>query len=283
MHIKTIAFAVTGLMAASFASGATIFGVTNTNNLLQFDSATPGTIDSSLAVTGIGNERVLGIDFRPSTGALFAVTNGNNLYTINLNTGAATQVGSTFAIPLNGSAFGFDFNPSIDRIRVVSETDRNYVINPNDGTITQVTNLAYGAGDPNFGVNPNVVGSAYDQNTGTLGGPTQLYGIDTGLDILVRQANSAGTLTTVGPIGIDASAVVGFDVQVGTNTAFASLLPSGTSVSNLYTINLGSGLATNLGQIDGGLNITAITVAIPEPTTLAASAAALLLARRRRA
>ena len=53
--------------------------------------------------------------------------------------------------------------------------------------------------------------------------------------------------------------------------AYAALLPSGSSQSNLYSINLLTGAATNLGQIDGGVIITAISVvpAIPEPATLA--------------
>ena len=133
------------------------------------------------------------------TGSCTALGSFSRLYTVNTTTGAASLVGA-LGLALNGTAFGFDFNPSIDRIRVVSESDRNYVLHPDTGIATQVTNLFYGPADPNFGVNPNVVGSAYSNNI--AGTPTtQLYGIDTNLDILVTQANSAGTLGTVGPIG----------------------------------------------------------------------------------
>jgi hypothetical protein len=282
MRIRNLAFAVAGLALAPFASAATIFGVTNTNNLLTFNSATPGTIDSSIAITGLLGENVLGIDFRPN-GELFGITNGNRAIKIDINTGAATTVGAGLGVALNGTAFGFDFNPVIDRIRVVSETDRNYVIDPNTGTATVVTNLAYGPGDPNFGVNPNVTASAYSNNN-VAPVSSQLYGLDTNLDILVTQANSAGTLGTVGPLGLNTSAVTGFDIERGTNIAYAALLPANDSVSNLYTISLLTGLATNLGQIDGGLNIVDITVALPEPTTLAAlGGASLLFGRRRRA
>jgi hypothetical protein len=57
-------------------------------------------------------------------------------------------------------------------------------------------------------------------------------------------------------------------------------------VSNFYSINLATGAATNLGAIDGGLIITAMTVArvIPEPATLGMTAFALiggLLVRRK--
>jgi len=272
-----------GLLTCGGAYGAVVYGVSSSNNLLQFNSATPGTIDSSVAITGMQpGEAVLGIDFRPATGGLYALGNSNTLYLVDAVTGAASAVGSGLGLVLNGTQFGCDVNQQIDRIRVVSETDRNYVVNPNTGTAAQFTNLFYPAGDPNAGVNPNVVGSAYSNNfAGTTS--TQLYGIDTNLDILVTQANSAGTLGTVGPLGLDASAVLGLDIETGTNTAFAAILPVGGPVSNLYTVNLGTGAVTLLGQIDGGLNIVDITVAIPEPTTLSLlGAAGLLVARRRR-
>ena len=285
MRIRNLAFTVASLALAPISSAATIYGVTNNNNLLEFDSATPGTIDSSLAITGLGTENVLGIDIRPATGQLFALTSGSNLYTINPANGAATLVGAIGTV-LNGTAFGFDFNPTIDRIRVVSETDRNYVLNPNTGALQlQATNLFYPAGDPNAGVNPNVTASAYTNNQAGATS-SQLYGIDTSLNILVTQANNAGTLGTVGSVvTVDPSAVTGFDIEGGTNIAYAALLPAGGSVSSLYTINLATGAATLIGQIDGGLNITDITVArLPEPTTLAAlGAASLLFTRRRRA
>ena len=285
MRIRNLAFTVASLALAPISSAATIYGVTNNNNLLEFDSTTPGTIDSSLAITGLGTENVLGIDIRPATGQLFALTSGSNLYTINPANGAATLVGAIGTV-LNGTAFGFDFNPTIDRIRVVSETDRNYVLNPNTGALQlQATNLFYPAGDPNAGVNPNVTASAYTNNQAGATS-SQLYGIDTSLNILVTQANNAGTLGTVGSVvTVDPSAVTGFDIEGGTNIAYAALLPAGGSVSSLYTINLATGAATLIGQIDGGLNITDITVArVPEPTTLAAlGAASLLFTRRRRA
>ena len=282
MKFNLLAFAAAGLAISQLGSAAVIYAASNTNNLLQFNSATPTQIDSSLSVTGLSGENILGIDFRPADGKLYAVTNGNKLYTINTNTGAATAVGTGLGVALNGTAFGFDFNPSIDRLRIVSETDRNYVIDPNTGLATLTTNLAYGAGDPNFGLNPNVTGSAYSNNTAAAPS-TQLYGIDTNLDILVKQANSAGTLTTVGSLGLNTSATTGFDIESGTGIAYAAMLPQGDSTSNLYTINLATGAATLLGQIDGGLNIVAMTVALPEPTTLAAMAASgLLFARRRR-
>ena len=149
------------------------------------------------------NESILGIDFRPLNGQLYGLGSTSRLYTINTSSGVATAVGGQFSTLLSGFSFGFDFNPMVDAIRVVSETNQNLVINPNTGAVQAVaTNLFYGPADPNFGVDPNVVDSAYTNNFPGAGS-TQLYGIDTGLDILVTQANSAGTLGTVGPLGCE--------------------------------------------------------------------------------
>ena len=270
-----------GLMSLTALSHAEmIYGIAElgSQNLVRYDSSFPSNIVSSVAISGLQqNESIKGIDFRPATGQLYALGSTSRLYQVNTVTGQVFAVGAPFTPTLNGTSFGFDFNPVIDRIRVVAETNTNTVLNPNDGTGTGVTNLFYGAGDPNFGVDPNVVDSAYT-NSVAGANATQLYGIDTGLDILVTQANSAGTLGTVGPLGINVVSVGGFDISPrGNQIAYAALLPSNSSQSNLYAINLGTGLATNLGQIDGGLFISSLAVApdkivqpnVPEPTSLA--------------
>ena len=276
---------------SSPASAELIYGIAavgNSTALLSWDSSAPGSILSGSFVAGLqSNETIVGIDFRPATGQLWALGTSSRLYTLNTSTGfASNQSGSSFVPALNGFNFGFDFNPTIDRIRAVAETNKNTVLNPITGAVQlSATDLFFGPADPNFGVDPNVVNSAYTNNF-VGAGVTQLYGIDSALDILVTQANNAGTLGTVGPLGTNATGVGGFDISGTTGIAYASLLPSGSSQSNLYSINLATGLATNLGQIDGGVIITAISVvpAIPEPATMALAGmalAAIPLVRRR--
>jgi len=283
--MNKLAFALlvcAGLVSLSTGThAAVIYAVDDSSGqtLISFDSSSPGSLQTGVAISGlISNETVKGIDFRPSTHELFALGSASRIYTLNPLTGQATEVPppGAFTPALNGSAFGFDFNPVIDRIRVVSNTKKNYVLNPNDGSATAATDLFYGPADPNFGVNPNVEFSAYTNNVSPVPASTQLYGLDTGLDILVTQANSAGTLGTVGPLGVNVGAVGGFDI-FGASQAFAALLPVNTSASNLYSISLLTGLATNLGAIDGGVIVSSMTVApdgfvpgntIPEPTAL---------------
>lgn len=282
--------ALMGLTGQSMA--AVIYGIDDSSGqtLISFDSSNPSALLSGAAISGLqSNETIKGIDFRPSTSELFALGSSSRLYTLNTVTGVATEVPppGAFTPVLGGSTFGFDFNPVIDRIRVVSNTKKNYVLNPNDGSAIGVTDLFYGPADPNFGVFPNVSFSAYTNNVNPAPVATQLYGIDTNLDILVTQANSAGTLGTVGPLGpgLNVGAVGGFDIYQA-NTAFAALLPVSTSASNLYSINLVTGLATNLGPIDGGVIVSSMAVApegyvppggnIPEPATVTLLALSLV-------
>jgi len=233
-------------------SSTTIFGVTTGNRLVQFNANTPGTVTNIGAVTGLqAGESIVGIDFRPANGQLYALGSTGRLYTINLLTGAATQVGTT-AIVLNGTSFGFDFNPTVDLIRVVSNTGQNLRVNPNTGAIQ--------ATDPNLNPGtPSVTASAYTNN---FAGATTtiLYDIDTGTDRLLRQEPAnAGTLVDVGPLGVDASGVNGFDISARDNTAFAALTVGGTQ--GLYTINLTTGAATLIANLPAGTTLSGIAVA----------------------
>src|SRR5262249_25037828 len=134
---------------------AGLFAVTRANELLRFNSATPGTIASSTPITGLqGGEKIRGIVVRPATGQLYALGSTSRLYTINPVTGAAPPVGSgTFAVPLSGASFGVTFDPLADQIRVVSDADQNFRLDPDTGAVID--------GDPNTaGTQPDAFLSA---------------------------------------------------------------------------------------------------------------------------
>jgi hypothetical protein len=280
---------------ASQARAVTVYGLTNTNGLVRFDSATPQ--DITFAVDHIGglvaNDDLIGIDFRPADGLLYGVGSGGGaagsarVYTIDTNTGFATQV-STMSVSLNGSRFGFDFNPVADRLRVVSNADQNLRINVGTGGTTVDTPLNYVTGDTFAGQDPNVVGSAY---TNAFAGATSttLYGIDSvHNNLVIQNPPNAGTLTTVGLLNIDATQLVGFDITfdttLGMNLAFAALQDIVEGGSRFYTINLSTGLATPVGLEQGDL-LDGIAIPVPEPSTCAllglAAVGLGVIARRR--
>jgi hypothetical protein len=261
------------------AEAELLTGLTTTGNLVTFDSATPGTIAASVAVTGLqSGETLLGIDRRPANGLLYGLGSTSRLYTVNTTTGAATQVGSAGGLTLSGTAFGFDVNPVPDRIRVVSSDTSNIRLNPNDGTLSGTdTLLAYAAGDSGEGLTPRVVGSSYTNNfDGTV--VTTLFGIDSNRDVLVMQGGPDGTpspnggvLTTIGSgLGFDTSDLVGFDVSGISDIGFAAMTPPVGGASQLFTVNLTTGSATLVGTIGANLTLAGLAAgvtAVPEPSS----------------
>lgn len=108
-----------------------------------------------------------------------------------------------------------------------------------------------------------------------------LYTLDAARDVLtIQNPANAGTLTTVGSLGIDlgtAAGFVGFDIASSDNTAYLVAFNLGGSPAptrgDLYTVNLATGLATSQGAITGlpGFDtLASIAVAgiVPEPATI---------------
>ena len=242
-----VAFAIT-------AQAEPITALTSGNRLITFDSAAPGTATDTVTITGLqAGETLVGIDFRPATGSLYAFGNTGRIYSINADTGEATLSSTTAAdagdstapfTAVTGTNFGVDFNPVPDRLRVTSDQDQNLRINVATGATTTDGTLAYRAGDANAGANPSIVGVAY-VNSFAGAQATTLYDIDSELDILaIQNPPNEGTLVTVGPLGVNTTGRVGFDVSGTTGVAYASLTDSTTGLTSLYTINLLSGAAT---------------------------------------
>jgi hypothetical protein len=286
--IRSAAFGVAGLACAGAASAEIAYGVTNRGRLISFDTNNPTSILTGMSITGLaGNEVIDGLDMRPNDGMLYGLGSQNNLYRINRMTGAATLVGA-LNTALNGSSFGFDFNPTGPvALRVVSDTNSNYRLPTPaaNGNVLTDTNLAYVAGDAKFGMDPNVVHVAYTNNF--LGSTsTVLYGIDATHDTLVRfDAPNAGTLRTVGVLGMggdaDINSIGGFDISGMTGMAFAVTQNSSRSSSTLWGINLMTGAGTNLGTIGGGETLVGFTM-IPSPGSASMLVLAGLVSGRRR-
>lgn len=253
------------MMSASVSHAVPVYGITTTNQLVRFDSATPGMISSPLAITGLqAGDMLIGIDFRPATGRLYALSNTGRLYLISATTGVAIFVGAQITPALSGTEFGVDFNPVPDRLRIVSDAEQNLRANPNTGGAATVdTPLAYAAGDANAGQNPNIVGAAYT-NSFPGAATTTLYDIDSTLNILVTQnPPNNGTLNTVGALGVNPSNLVGFDIQSvgGNNLAYASFVLEGETAAKFYSINTTTGAATLIGAIGGAGQVRDIAIA----------------------
>lgn len=275
---------------------AVIYALTSTNSLLVFDSATPGTIDDTIPITGLAvGDSMRGIDFRPATGELFGMSvpvgSANNAivktYRIDPATGGATFIGQT-AAALAGAgdvATGFDFNPTVDRMRFVNANNENARLNPNNGALAgNDTDLSY----TGPAVGP-VIAEAYDRNFLHAGANvTSLYGIDRGGNRLVVQGGidglgvggpNGGAITAVGPLNLtlNASRDGGFDIENSSGVAFAGLTDNADNLTSLFTIDLTTGAATEVGVIgDGSMEIRSLTVATPTVTVRNATTATYL-------
>lgn len=238
--------------SASPTGPRTVFALTNNNLLLSFNSNAPANVLATTGLSGLATgETILGIDFRPATGALLGISNQNKMYTINTTTGVVTQVGTTAFTPvLSGTHVGFDFNPTVDRIRVHTDLRQDLRLHPETGAVAAVdTALAYAAGDVGAGAAASIAGTAY---TNSVAGATStvLFAIDSERDSLVRLNNpNDGQLTTVGPLNISTTSDIGFDIAAD-GAAYASLT-TGTA-STFYTLNLTNGGANLVGAIGTG-------------------------------
>lgn len=243
--------------------GRSVFAVDESNALVVFGAMRPDQAETVGTITGLqSGESVIGIDFRPVDGRLYAVGSSSRIYVVDTATAAATVVAATAFTPaLAGAAYGVDFNPVPDRIRTHSDAEQNLRLHPGTGAVGGVDGtLAYMAGDAGAGSNPSIAATAY---TNSVAGATTttLFAIDAARDVLVTLANpNDGMMRTVGALGVATTELAGFDIAGNDGSAYATLTTSG-SRSTLYTIDLTTGAATRVGDVDHDRRLRGIAIA----------------------
>lgn len=275
-HKKLGLLALGLITSASTLQAATIYGLTASNDLVRFDSATPGSITTIGAISQPG---IVDLDFFPVNGQLYAITSNGNTYSLNLGTAAATLLFSPLTSISNIT--DLDFNPVADRMRLFGDTDQNYRMVPN---ATTAPSAAGTAGtvliDGTFSNTAFELESSAYTNNFDGAASTTLYSIDTTTDSLVIHSGTPqfNTVTGVGTgLGATIGNNVGFDVgQDG--IAYLS------SDNSFYTVDLVTGLATSAGTVGGSGLVSIAAQAVPEPTSalLGLAGLATLAARRRR-
>ncbi|GAB4040380.1 hypothetical protein GCM10028774_44790 [Spirosoma jeollabukense] len=246
----------------------TVYALNDANQLLRFSVRTPGTT-VPVSISGTNqDERILAIDFRPATGQLYGVSNQSRMFVINPMTGAARALGTTAFTPaIAGSVVGLDFNPTVDRIRLVTATGQDLRLNPETGTVAAVD------GSIN-GVSGAMITEVAYTNNKAGATTTTLYDIDPATDRLyIQNPPNNGTLTDVGPLGLDITGAAGFDISPTDNTQ-GLVAVTFNGASELQQINLATGRLQKLGNLPG----TIIGLAIPtEPVAYAIEGASNLL------
>ena len=257
----TLAF-ILSCASLDAVNGEILHALTDSNQILVLDSESPEQIDQIIDIQGIGDESVIGIDHRPATGGLYAVTSNMRVYLLNGNTGEATLLGEDpFASDNSPLGYGWDFNPAVDRIRWVTADATNRRVHPESGSLVATDGLlAYAINDSGFGLDPNIVAVAYDDEA-------NLFGIDVARDqfVSIAPAND-GVLHSIGSLGILATRDAGLDVSSASGRIFAAMQAVGNSGSSLYEIQPATGRATLIGSVgDGSQMIVSMTVVPPPP------------------
>lgn len=229
--------------------------------------------DGSVALTtrtlsGLNlNEAILDMDYRTADGKLYALTTASRIVGINTSTGALTAIstlkdsgGALYPLVLNNGSvnYSIDFDPLADNLRVISNDGRNLQVDIASGLVTVQTP-----------VNPtsNVISSiAYTDipASGSTAASTQLYTIDVNSDQLLMQTPvSSGTQTAGKPLGVNATAVLGYDIVSNTNTGYALLTVGGAT--SLYRINQNAsgGVATRVSGLPNGVNYASLAAINP--------------------
>lgn len=256
-----------GARAQAQAQLPSVFALTEpaagTQQLVRFPLLNPG-LAAGIPITGImPGDKLIGIDFRPSSFVLYAV--GQNwLYQLNPATGVATPV-APLSTPLVGFFYGVGFDPSFPtRIRVngLNGGNQNLLVNSANGVVTPFPNLAYVPASPQT---PIISGAAYNSDFAFF--PANWYAINPRNATLLReQSINAGTVVTVGSLGFVTlnPQLVGFDIYTipGTTISigFASLAQPSAGVSDYYAVNLATGATFPFGQIGSGYAINSITI-----------------------
>ncbi|MCW1922442.1 DUF4394 domain-containing protein [Luteolibacter arcticus] len=286
--LPAIAF---GLFVSS-ANAVTIYTIGSDNSFYSFDSAAPGAV-SQVGTSGAATGYV-DVDIYGANGALYGITGSGAGSRINTANGTSTSAWTPNTNPITGSVNAFDFNPFADRVRVISNGGaNNYRIQPDVASLPQtVTNPGGVLVDGGFTFTDSlggaragitVLGAGYT-NPGDNPGSAVLYTLssDGFLNSHTTPAGTFGNGVAVSAFGLGFTPTgSGFDIDL-TNTGYA--LANVAGVTNLYTINLTTGISNLVGAVGNtpGLTFTGLAI-VPEPSTaLLGVLGGLALVRRRR-
>lgn len=245
--------------------------------LFSFLSNAPAVTTTIGTVTTTSNYVLESIAMQPVTGVLYGLEyNGaqGQLVSIDRTNASLRTIGNAFALGSiagnRGNSAAIAFNRQTGMLQLVTGAGYNYTVNPTTGALGTNGNLAYASGDVNSGSTFQISSLAFTGNT--------LYDIDYAHNYLATQSVTVGTLSSVGSngLGLIASQNAGSEGFTYPQRGALGYLSASTSTSGVlqdrfFTVNLTTGVASNIGAI--GTSTTFNTVSIATAPDAAAAAA----------
>lgn len=256
--------------------GIQVTGLTQNNRLVTFAADMPGTITSTVKISGLGGD-LLGIDYRPLTGELYGVVragDGTGSFVI-IDDATGQVVSSSPLVDVNGApvvlvgtSFGVDFNPAADAIRIVSDADQNLRVLPSDRLVANVPRVI-GTTFTDGAINPGgaaITAVAYTNNDNNAATGTVLYDVSSATDGLFSQnPPNDGTLVPVGAgLGLPVGDKAGFDIytEAGVpDVALVSLVDRGRAT--ISVLSLSTGAVNPASTMEIGTKPAVVDIAIP--------------------
>ncbi|MEN3942659.1 DUF4394 domain-containing protein [Prosthecobacter sp. SYSU 5D2] len=265
--------------------------------LVRFNPLTPEETTTA-AVTGVtAGETLVAVDYRPATGQLYALginpeTDTGSIYLVDPQLATVTVVGIPGSIayvdeegdpvdfPPVSAGYDIDFNPTVDRMRIVTGTGLN--MRANQITGTPVDGNQGGAADSVAGINTDgsanggtttISATAYTNSFNGTAVTTQ-YTLDaTTNSLYIQNPPNVGTQTAGVPVTLAGGAALDFAVPVGfdilSDVVVANSSDPATGVgyftatdaggTQLYRLDLTSGVATSLGTVSVPLSSLAMS------------------------
>jgi hypothetical protein len=243
--------------------GLELVGLTDDQKLVCFSEILPFLSITIGTVSGLDTDtRLIGLDYRPATGALYGLGDQGGVYTIDPGT-AEAAIQTRLSAKLSGGSFGVDFNPTVDLLRIVSDAGQNLAANVVTGATTVNTTLTT---PPTAGTTLGVTAAAYTNNDLDPTTATTLFDINTTTDrVLIQAPPGNGTLNPTGNLRVDAGTDAGFDIYSRLKNgitsevkAFAALTVGGRA--RLYTLNLLTGEASLRGTFRSSHQVVDLAV-----------------------
>lgn len=238
------------------------------NDIVTFDSATPGTLGTPVPMVNLQPfESAQAADYLVASAELYVFSNAPNfsggpseyrLRLVDPTDGTSSVIGPVHAFA-GATNFGMEFLPGTGLARLTANNGMNFRLSTLDGSLTNDPVLSFAPGDPGTGNSPNVTALA----AASVGAGGTLYGIENATDTLVTlDSDNSGVIRTVGSLGITVGQfdAVCFDISQTSGAAYLAVGDNNAFTTTLYSVNLNTGAATLVGTVGSNVILRGLTV-----------------------